>query len=343
MSVFAGVGERMPRGQRPHSRDDRVGRHRQDGLRVRPDERAARRPPARRPDRPHMAEYFRDEEGRDVLLFIDNIFRFTQAGSEVSALLGRMPSAVGYQPNLATEMGGAAGADHLHHQGLDHLAPGRVRSRGRLHGPGAGHHVRPPRLDDPPRALHRRAGHLSGGGPADVDLPRARSAISWARSTTTWRARRSASCSGTVTCRTSSRSWASTSCPKRTRSTVARARRLQRFMSQPFFVAEVFTGPLGRVRVDQGHGRVVQGDPRGQGRHPARAGVLPGGHDRGRPRERREAGRLMIAMAALASGAPPSARFQSCGLRSTASRHACVMAGAGGGVRHPVPPQEEQG
>ena len=51
------------------------------------------------------AEYFRDKEGKDVLLFIDNIFRFTQAGSEVSALLGRMPSAVGYQPNLATEMG----------------------------------------------------------------------------------------------------------------------------------------------------------------------------------------------------------------------------------------------
>ena len=52
-----------------------------------------------------MAEYFRDDEGRDVLLFIDNIFRFTQAGSEVSALLGRMPSAVGYQPTLSTEMG----------------------------------------------------------------------------------------------------------------------------------------------------------------------------------------------------------------------------------------------
>lgn len=52
-----------------------------------------------------IAEYFRDEEGKDVLLFIDNIFRFTQAGSEVSALLGRMPSAVGYQPTLATEMG----------------------------------------------------------------------------------------------------------------------------------------------------------------------------------------------------------------------------------------------
>lgn len=52
-----------------------------------------------------VAEFFRDEEGQDVLLFIDNIFRFTQAGSEVSALLGRMPSAVGYQPNLASEMG----------------------------------------------------------------------------------------------------------------------------------------------------------------------------------------------------------------------------------------------
>ena len=52
-----------------------------------------------------MAEYFRDQENQDVLLFIDNIFRFTQAGSEVSALLGRIPSAVGYQPTLATEMG----------------------------------------------------------------------------------------------------------------------------------------------------------------------------------------------------------------------------------------------
>ena len=52
-----------------------------------------------------LAEYFRDQEGRDLLLFIDNIFRFTQAGAEVSALLGRMPSAVGYQPTLGTEMG----------------------------------------------------------------------------------------------------------------------------------------------------------------------------------------------------------------------------------------------
>merc|ERR1711957_1129283 len=52
-----------------------------------------------------VAEYFRDEEGQDVLFFVDNIFRFTQAGAEVSALLGRIPSAVGYQPTLATDMG----------------------------------------------------------------------------------------------------------------------------------------------------------------------------------------------------------------------------------------------
>ena len=51
-----------------------------------------------------VAEYFRDKEGQDVLFFVDNIFRFTQAGSEVSALLGRIPSAVGYQPTLATDM-----------------------------------------------------------------------------------------------------------------------------------------------------------------------------------------------------------------------------------------------
>ena len=60
-----------------------------------------------------LAEYFRDEEGQDVLFFVDNIFRFTQAGSEVSALLGRIPSAVGYQPTLATDMGTLQEESHL--------------------------------------------------------------------------------------------------------------------------------------------------------------------------------------------------------------------------------------
>ncbi len=94
-----------------------------------------------------MAEYFRDEKHLDVLLFVDNIFRFTQAGSEVSTLLGRMPSAVGYQPNLASEMGllqeriTSAGG-----RSITSLA-GDLRSGRRLHRPGAARGVRAPRRD----------------------------------------------------------------------------------------------------------------------------------------------------------------------------------------------------
>ena len=75
-----------------------------------------------------MAEYFRDKGGKDVLLFIDNIFRFTQAGSEVSALLGRMPSAVGYQPTLADGDGCAAGAYHFHKERIHYFGTGSLRA-----------------------------------------------------------------------------------------------------------------------------------------------------------------------------------------------------------------------
>ena len=104
-SVFAGVGERSREG------NDLIGEMRESGV---IDKTVMvfgqmNEPPGARQrvglTALTMAEYFRDVEGRDILLFIDNIFRFTQAGSEVSALLGRMPSAVGYQPTLATEMG----------------------------------------------------------------------------------------------------------------------------------------------------------------------------------------------------------------------------------------------
>jgi len=104
-SVFAGVGERSREG------NDLIGEMTESGV----IEKTVmvfgqmNEPPGARQrvglTALTMAEYFRDVEGRDILLFIDNIFRFTQAGSEVSALLGRMPSAVGYQPTLATEMG----------------------------------------------------------------------------------------------------------------------------------------------------------------------------------------------------------------------------------------------
>ena len=113
-----------------------------------------------------VAEYFRDEEGADTLLFIDNIFRFTQAGSEVSALLGRMPSAVGYQPNLATEMGELQERITSTKKGLGHFSAGDLRSCRRLDRSGSGHHIRSP-------GRHHRAFSCADG---NRDLPRSRSA-----------------------------------------------------------------------------------------------------------------------------------------------------------------------
>ena len=123
-----------------------------------------------------MAEYFRDETGADTLLFVDNIFRFTQAGSEVSALLGRMPSAVGYQPTLATEMGelqeritstknGAiTSVQAVYVPADDPTDPGpreRVRPLGRVH---------------LPRTFDRLEGHLPGRRSARFVEPRSRPA-----------------------------------------------------------------------------------------------------------------------------------------------------------------------
>jgi len=110
-SVFAGVGERTREGNDLYHEMIESGVIKQDG----PGSKAAlvygqmNEPPGARARVAltglTVAEYFRDQEGQDVLFFVDNIFRFTQAGSEVSALLGRIPSAVGYQPTLATDMG----------------------------------------------------------------------------------------------------------------------------------------------------------------------------------------------------------------------------------------------
>ena len=136
-----------------------------------------------------VAEYFRDAENKDVLLFIDNIFRFTQAGSEVSALLGRMPSAVGYQPTLLTEMGELQERITSTQEGIDHVGAGDLRARRRLHRPGAGDDVRAPRRDDQPVARDRRARHLPGGRSAGVDVAHSRLRASSATSTTTSRGR----------------------------------------------------------------------------------------------------------------------------------------------------------
>ena len=136
-----------------------------------------------------VAEYFRDAEGKDVLLFIDNMFRFTQAGSEVSALLGRMPSAVGYQPTLLSEMGQMQERITSTQEGVDHVGAGDLRAGRRLHRPGAGDDLRAPRRDDEPVARDFRAGHLPGGRSAGVDLAHSRPAHPRRTSTTTSRAR----------------------------------------------------------------------------------------------------------------------------------------------------------
>ena len=244
-----------------------------------------------------MAEYFRDEEGRDVLLFIDNIFRFTQAGSEVSALLGRMPSAVGYQPNLATEMAGLQ-------ERITSTKDGSITSLQAVFVPADDYTDPAPattfaHLDSTIR-LERSIAEL-GIYPA-VDPLTSTSRVldplvvgqehyDVARETqrVLQRYRDLQDIIAILGIDELS---------EEDKATVARARRLQRFMSQPFFVAEVFTGRSGKYVNIKDTVASFKEILEGNDRHPARAGVLPGRHARRRPRERREAGGLSHAAAA---------------------------------------------
>ena len=231
-----------------------------------------------------VAEHFRDQ-GQDVLFFVDNIFRFTQAGSEVSALLGRIPSAVGYQPTLATDMGTLQ-------ERITTTTKGSITSVQAIYVPADD-------LTDPAPATsfaHLDAttvlsrsiaekGIYPAVDPLDSTSRMLSAARSSARSTTPWPARCSRCCSATRRCRTSSRSWAWTSSRKRTRSTVARARKIERFLSQPFFVAEVFTGSPGKLVRARRHDQGLQGPGRRQVRPPAGGRLLHGRHHRGSDRE----------------------------------------------------------
>ena len=192
-----------------------------------------------------MAEYFRDQEHRDVLLFIDNIFRFTQAGSEVSALLGRMPSAVGYQPNLATEMAGLQ-------ERITSTRDGSITSLQAVFVPADDYTDPAPattfaHLDSTIR-LERSIAEL-GIYPA-VDPLTSTSRVldplvvgqehyDVARETqrVLQRYRDLQDIIAILGIDELS---------EEDKATVGRARRLQRFMSQPFFVAEVFTGRSGK-------------------------------------------------------------------------------------------------
>jgi F-type H+-transporting ATPase subunit beta len=192
-----------------------------------------------------MAEYFRDVEGRDILLFIDNIFRFTQAGSEVSALLGRMPSAVGYQPTLATEMGDLQ-------ERITSTRKGSITSLQAIFVPADDY-------TDPAPAT--TVGHLD----STIRLERSNvelgifPAVDPHTSTSTVLDPRVVGQDHFDVTREVQRTvqrykdlqdiiaiLGMDELSEEDRVTVARARRLQRFMSQPMFVAEQFTGRPGK-------------------------------------------------------------------------------------------------
>ena len=185
-----------------------------------------------------VAEYFRDEEKQDVLLFVDNIFRFTQAGSEVSALLGRIPSAVGYQPTLSTEMGALQ-------ERITSTNKGSITSVQAIYVPADD-------LTDPAPATTfahldattvlsprpHRDRHLPGRRPARLHLDAARPRHHRRSATTTSRRRCSRRSRSTRICRTSSPSSGMDELSEDDKLVVARARKIQRFLSQPFFVAD---------------------------------------------------------------------------------------------------------
>ena len=193
-----------------------------------------------------VAEYFRDQ-GQDVLFFVDNIFRFTQAGSEVSALLGRIPSAVGYQPTLATDMGALQERITTTHEGLDHLGAGDLRAGRRPDRPGAGHLVRPPRRHhravaraSPRRASIRRS--IRSTPPRACSTPRVVGEEHYQVARQVQQIlQRYKSLQDIIAI------LGMDELSEEDKLTVARARKIERFLSQPFHVAEVFTGSPGKL------------------------------------------------------------------------------------------------
>lgn len=219
-----------------------------------------------------MAEYFRDVKHQDVLLFIDNIFRFTQAGSEVSTLLGRMPSAVGYQPTLADEMGELQERiTSTKGRSITSLQAIYVPPRRRLHRPGAGDHLRAPRCDH--RAL---ASDLAAGIYPAVDPLTSTSRIL------------EASIVGDEHFRVANEVkrilqkykelqdiiaiLGMDELSEEDKVTVQRARRIQKFLGQNFLVAEKFTGQKARSSRSRTPSS-IRPCRQGRVRPPARAGV----------------------------------------------------------------------
>ena len=214
-----------------------------------------------------------------MLLFIDNIFRFTQAGSEVSALLGRMPSAVGYQPTLLTEMGelqeritstnkgSITSVQAIYVPADDYTDPAPATTFAHLD---ATTNLSRAIVD---RGIYPAVDPLASSsrildphvvGEEHYDVARQVKQV----------LQRYKDLQDIIAI------LGIDELSEDDKVTVARARKIERFLSQPFFVAEQFTGTPGQVRADRRHDPRVQGDPRGQARRAARAGVLHGRHDR---------------------------------------------------------------
>ena len=193
-----------------------------------------------------VAEYFRDAEGKDVLLFIDNIFRFTQAGSEVSALLGRMPSAVGYQPTLLTEMGELQ-------ERITSTKKGSITSVQAIYVPGGRLHRsrrrrRPSRTSMPRRTCRGRSRSWASIRPSIRWRPRSRildprvvgeEHYNVARQVKQMLQRYKDLQDIIAILGIDELS-------EEDKLAVSRARKIQRFLSQPFFVASQFTGREGK-------------------------------------------------------------------------------------------------
>ena len=271
-SVFAGVGERTREGNDLYNEFRKAGSstsrtwRRAGGAGVRPDERAARRPRPGRPVGAHHRRVLPRRRGRDVLLFVDNIFRFTQAGSEVSALLGRIPSAVGYQPTLSTEMGDLQ-------ERITSTAKGSVTSVQAIYVPADD-------LTDPAPAttfahldattvLSRPISEL-GIYPA-VDPLDSTSRILDPNIVGADHYAVARKVQGILQRYKELQDIIAIlgmdELSEDDKLIVARARKIQRFLSQPFFTAEVFTGKPGRyVKLTD----TIRGFKRDRGRHPRR-------------------------------------------------------------------------
>ena len=251
-SVFAGVGERTREGNDLYHEmiDSGIIKLDGDGSKVALVYGQMNEPPGARArvglSGLAQAEYFRDEEGQDVLFFVDNIFRFTQAGSEVSALLGRMPSAVGYQPTLATEMGNLQ-------ERITSTQKGSITSVQAIYVPADD-------LTDPAPATsfaHLDATTVLSRQIAELGIY---PAVDPLDSTSRMLDPRIIGDEHYEVAREVQRILQTykslqdiiailgmDELSEEDKLTVARARKIQRFLSQPFFVAEVFTGTPGKL------------------------------------------------------------------------------------------------